>query len=122
MKFCEQGDCENYDRGGICCKCCDLKDKCEYACWRCDDNDECIYEIDSDLENNEEVDTMKVIGTTGLSNYYGEVEVVEKNGKYYLTLENYDTLHGIEIPELLARMIVIECDGGKKEINMWENN
>ena len=46
----------------------------------------------------------------------------EKNGKYYLTLENYDTLHGIEIPELLARMIVIECDGGKKEIDMWENN
>ena len=122
MKFCEQGDCENYDRGGICCKCCDLKDKCEYACWRCNDNDECIYEIDGDLENNEEVDVMKVIGTTGLSNYYGEVEVVEKNGKYYLTLENYDTLHGIEIPELLARMIVIECDGGKKEIDMWENN
>ena len=51
-----------------------------------------------------------------------EVEVVEKNGKYYLTLENYNTLHGIEIPELLARMIVIECDGGKKEIDMWENN
>ena len=52
MKFCEQGDCEYDDRGGICCKCCDLKDECEYACWRCDDNDECIYEIDGDLENN----------------------------------------------------------------------
>ena len=26
---------------------------------------------------------MKVIGSTGLSNYYGEVEIVEKDGKYY---------------------------------------
>ena len=48
MKFCEQGDCEYDDRGGMCCKCCDLKDECEYACWRCDDDDECIYEIDGD--------------------------------------------------------------------------
>ena len=36
---------------------------------------------------------MNIIGSTGLSNYYGEVEIVEKDGKYYLTLENYDTLY-----------------------------
>ena len=49
MKFCEQGDCEYDDRGGMCCKCCDLKDECMYACWHDDDDDdECIYEIDGD--------------------------------------------------------------------------
>ena len=48
MQFCEQGDCEYDDRGGMCCKCCDLKDECEYACWRYDDDDECMYEIDGD--------------------------------------------------------------------------
>ncbi len=63
---------------------------------------------------------MKVIGSTGLTNYYGEVEIVEKDGKYYLTLENYDTLYGVEIPEVLARMIAIEFDGGKQKIDMWE--
>ena len=46
MKFCEQGDCEYDDRGGMCCKCCDLKDECEYACWRCDDDDEDLWNMD----------------------------------------------------------------------------
>ena len=48
MKFCEQGNCERNDVNDICCKCCDLKNECEYACWRCDDDDECMYEIDGD--------------------------------------------------------------------------
>lgn len=64
---------------------------------------------------------MKTIVETGLSNYYGEVDIVEKDGKYYLTLENYNTLYGVEISELLARMIAIEFDGGKEKINMWED-
>ena len=47
MKYCEQSDCK-YDDSNICCKCCDLKDECEYACWGCDCDDECMYEVDGD--------------------------------------------------------------------------
>lgn len=62
---------------------------------------------------------MKTIGKTGLNNYYGEVEIIEKDGKYYMALENYDSLYGIEIPEVLARMIAIECGDGKEQIDIW---
>ena len=65
---------------------------------------------------------MNVIGATGLSNYYGEVEIVEKDGKYYLTLENYDTLYGVEISAILANMMLIEFKEAKEEIDMWEED
>lgn len=64
---------------------------------------------------------MKTIVETGLSNYYGEVEVVEKDGKYYLTLENYNTLYGVEISAILANMMIIEFKEDKEEIDMWED-
>lgn len=34
---------------------------------------------------------------TGLGNYYGSVEFVERDGKYFMTLENYDGEHYVEI-------------------------
>ena len=64
---------------------------------------------------------MKVIVETGLTNYYGEVEIVEKDGKYYLTLENYDTLYGVEISAILANMMIIEFKEAKEEIDMWDD-
>ena len=65
---------------------------------------------------------MNIIGSTGLSNYYGEVEIVEKDGKYYLTLENYDTLYWVEISAILANMMIIEFKEAKEEIDMWEED
>ena len=61
---------------------------------------------------------MNKICKTGLKNYYGEVEIVEKDGKYYMALENYDSLYGMEIPEALASMIITECGDGKKQIDL----
>lgn len=40
-----------------------------------------------------------------ISNYYGSVEVYTKDNKYYLTLEDYDGVYGVEISEDLAMAI-----------------
>ena len=47
MKFCKECDCIYDDKGNMCCKCCNLKDECEYVCLTCND-DECMYEIEGD--------------------------------------------------------------------------
>ena len=40
-----------------------------------------------------------------LGNYYGEVVAVEKEGKYYLELDNYDGTNEVEISQELYKMI-----------------
>jgi hypothetical protein len=40
-----------------------------------------------------------------LSNYYGAVVAIEKNGKYYLTLGDYSGTDEVEISQELYEMI-----------------
>lgn len=40
-----------------------------------------------------------------ISNYYGAVEIYAKDNKYYLTLEDYNGLYGVEISNELAMAI-----------------
>lgn len=63
---------------------------------------------------------MKQIVNTGLSNYYGMVEVYwdDYDNKYYLTLENYDHSNGVEISESLAMAIKEEFSVEKELIGL----
>lgn len=44
----------------------------------------------------------------GLANYYGQVVAVEKEGKYFLQLGNYDGTNEVEISQELYKMIESE--------------
>ena len=41
-----------------------------------------------------------------LNNYYGAVEVYLRDGKYYLTLEDWSVRYGVEISKELALSIM----------------
>lgn len=55
------------------------------------------------------------IGT--LSNYYGRVAVEQNGGKYYWTLDNWDSPAKEEIPEYLYKALVKFELERTKEIN-----
>lgn len=44
----------------------------------------------------------------GLSNYYGQVVAVEKEGKYFLQLDNHNGTDEVEISQKLYEMIKSE--------------
>jgi hypothetical protein len=50
----------------------------------------------------------------GLSNYYGSVEAYEKDGKYFMSLENWDGDDIIEVSEEFYKAIEKEF-GGEEE-------
>jgi hypothetical protein len=41
----------------------------------------------------------------GLSNFYGQVKAFEHDGKFYMSLDNYDGTDEIQISEELYRVI-----------------
>ena len=48
---------------------------------------------------NTDIENSKGIGT--ISNYYGGLNIVEKEGKYYWSLDNYDGNRWEQIPQYL---------------------
>ena len=47
MLVCKQGNCEKNGVDEICCKCCNIKDECNYVCYSAFfEDDECISEIE----------------------------------------------------------------------------
>ena len=57
---------------------------------------------------------MKGVIRLGLSNYYGSVEAYEKDGKFYLRLDNWDGPDFNEISEEFYRAIEKESGGETK--------
>lgn len=56
---------------------------------------------------------MNKITSTELYNYYGEVELIEYNNKYYMSLENYNGVNMVEITKeayenLLNKTVLID--------------
>lgn len=60
----------------------------------------------------------ELFASTGLSNYYGSVDVYKKGDKYYLSLDGYSGLYGKEISEELALLIQKEFKEEKEEIKL----
>lgn len=44
------------------------------------------------------------IGT--ISNYYGGLWIKQEDGKFFWSIENYDDLHWVEIPESLFQALL----------------
>ena len=53
---------------------------------------------------------------TGLSNYYGDVNLEAIEGKYYLTLEDYTGEYGVEVSEEFALAMQKEFENKERKM------